>query len=298
MKYSVKKMISMVTMAAVAISSFAFLKADAAVQTLSYVKYTYATNETSDYDLSLSDATTAMQQRAVIDEDERKIGGINGVVRLVDSNFWRGTGFIVDDHVIATAAHCVYDIDNHAWDSTDNFAPGLKIQMYNADGTPKNLYYNVDEVHILKSGYLNGTNGTIDYALLYVSEDLSEYPQFDLGITYNVNTSAFQNIDLFITGIPQYKPDENLNSQFYVYSGKGNATASTESMLHYTCDSSSGQSGSPVYTAVTYTVDNETYTTYTAVGVHSGSYSGSANRCARMTAPRIQFYLSNPNIGS
>ncbi|MDE6796570.1 MAG: dockerin type I repeat-containing protein, partial [Ruminococcus sp.] len=47
------------------------------------------------------------------DDDRKKDPTCNGVVSINCTDLNYGTGFIIDDHVIATAAHCLYDKEHH-----------------------------------------------------------------------------------------------------------------------------------------------------------------------------------------
>lgn len=308
MKYFVKKMISSATVAAMLISSTAIFNADAATgDPIRYCMYTYGSGLNLSYYSLTQQPQSAVQSRAVIGTDDRKRDGYSGIVRLSNG----GTGFVVSDHVIATAAHCVYaghstnaDI-RFAYQDTAYFVNDIEIQLYNDDGTPKNIEPLIPvEVHV-PDAFIQENIDAIDYALIYVSEDLSSYgcEQFNLGMPYEQSSSAFYSHDLFVSGIPQVlgRPGEEVgNGSNYVYTGKGKVFIPdnpTEGALYYTCDTSGGQSGAPVYTAYSYTVGETTYVSYTAVAIHKGGGTDSHNGGAAMTSEKIQFYLNNDYVG-
>ncbi len=284
MKQYVKRALSVVTMAVMLISSSAILKADAETISTTYVKYVRSSNTTSQYSLTISENTTIVQSRVVIDEDTRQRDGHDGIVKLVDGNSsWMGTGFIVGDHVIATAAHCVYIEDRY--ENTHHFAENLQVQMYNENGTLSGVSYTVSEIHVPKV-HIDQATYVVDndYALLYVEEDLSNYTQFALGVPYNINTDAFEDIPLYVTGV-----QSNV-----LYTGAGNASSATSRVITYDCDTAGGQSGSPVYTAVRYTVGTNEYIVYTAIAIHCAGY----NTGSLVDSNVLAFYRGNTNIGS
>ncbi|MDE6677430.1 MAG: trypsin-like peptidase domain-containing protein, partial [Ruminococcus sp.] len=114
----------------------------------------------------------------VFDKDDRKPDpNCNGVVHINGI----GTGFIVDDHVIATAAHCV------------NGKKINKVSVLNNSGsvvlnaTPVEYHIPVNYPSI--DGY--------DYALISVKEDLSSYPHFEIGVALDNVAGANAKISGF-----------------------------------------------------------------------------------------------------
>ncbi len=301
MQFAVKRFVSGVAIVGMLLSSTVVLKTNADAPSTMYAKYVYGTSEADGYELVHNELDVTVQSRGEVGIDDRKIHGCNGVVRLEYDDGWRGTGFIVGDHVIATAAHCVYDIGNADWASTDNFVPNLKVQMYDSEGHPTTTKYSVNEVHIPADYYATGNTNSnmpeLDYALLVVSEDLSGYPHFNLGIAYDESSNAFDDIDLYVTGIPsRINNGATSNSNGLVYTGKGNIHDSTVTgMIYYTCDTSGGNSGGPVYTANKYTMNSTEYTIYTAIAIHCGGEG--PNRGVKIDSEKLQFYMFNPNIG-
>ncbi len=295
MKFTLKRTVSMLTMMVILMSSSASIRVDATAITVTYSKYDCVNGGApSTYSLSISESDLS---RIIIGEDDRVNAGFDGVVRLSSG----ASGFIVDDHVIATAAHCVNE--THEPDSIKNnyqdthyFRPDMKIHLYNSDGTPKNATpLDIVEIHVPQDYILNNTYDEYvkhDYALLVVEEDLSDYTHFDLGIPYNVRTASFRNIPLFATGRSQ-SYNGVANTQNLLYTSQGyRDTRSNSEMLYYTCDTVGGNSGCPIYVACEYTVGSDTYITYTAVAIHFGG----DNKGPIMTSSKIQFYLNNPYI--
>ena len=201
------------------------------------------------------------------------------------------TGFIVGDHQIATAAHVIY-MNNH-------FTEPTEIITYNRNGTPTNTKLTPVELHVpemFTQVYTN--NGCMyDYGLVTVKEDLSGYMHFDIGNAYNMTNSEAGAIPIYVTGNPQYfngnPEDKNVNHLLYTHNS---SIYGSDNRLefHYTVDTSSGQSGAPVYTITRETYNNETYFTYTALSVLSGGNSVSSQG-PLMTKYQQMFYNNNPN---
>lgn len=257
-----------------------------------YKRYSYVSSqELSNY--SLTPSTNALLDEnmdIVLGSDERyeAYGYENtGIVRISNVG---GTGFIVGDHVIATAAHCVYSNFSNTWYS-------IGIQTYNANGTLSGTTLTPIEAHIPE--YYDTYDSTeYDYALITVEEDLSNYIQFALGEPYNADETNYESIPLYLTGCPGSTIYGN-NSNNKLYSSEGHvSTYLNTNILRYDIDSSSGQSGSPVYTITRHTKGNSISYTYTALAIHSGapSQTASFNWGPMITKYQLQFFLNNPYL--
>lgn len=164
-------------------------------------------------------------------------------------------------------------------------------------------------MHIPQQYYSNCNRG-YDYALITVKEDLSDYFCFSLGTGYDVNTSKFEDIPVYLTGIPgkinvlPYDYNEksgNPNETSTLYTDEGNVIPSDESsglFMRYNMDATEGQSGSPVYTITRSKIgSNKTYTeTATVLSIFSGGLTDSGNAGPLITNYHLQFYKDNPNI--
>lgn len=229
------------------------------------------------YTLNALDVDNNVSTYTVIDTEDRVVDFTkSGVVKLLNSNEFVGTGFVVNENTIATVAHCV---------------SGNKITEIRLFDTNGNVIKTVipSEIHIPKS-YVSG-NSVYDYALITVNDDLSDYAIFDLGVA--LDSAVTNHCSVSVTGFPTEINNTVVNDMTNnnMYTGQGVLNSSTSYFLKYTADCSSGDSGAPVYITTSY------YGTvyYTVIGMHSTSGSN-INSGVRMTTDLLHFYMHNPNI--
>lgn len=231
--------------------------------------------------------------RAIIGTDEREIDwSKSGVVQIVTTdgayNYW-STGFVVSEHIIATAAHCFFD------EETGNFTEVSSIRLYNTSGNitlqPTSL-----EVHIPQAYLDVNTPGAnyvpvADYALVTVEEDLSDYMCFNLAVP--LNSASSQDHSLVTTGFPW----DNLET---MVSGEGEIGGLTADRLLHTCDAVQSESGGPIYIGdSSITQSNEEF--YSVIGIHVCEprvENPQYNVGMRMTLDMLHFFLSNDDINS
>ena len=244
-----------------------------------YLKYNCSTGGQSIYTLSRastsSTSTYALSDNREIDSS----ANAQAVVKVVTST-GTGTGFIVSDHVIATAAHCVYN------SNTGNFANNVGVKVYNATGTSVVATYQASQLHV-PFDFLNDSN--YDYGLIYVEESLSSYGNISLGIaTDNFRlTSSEVNISGFPSSVENFLPG------YARYYGSGEITSSSGNyMLYSTAYANSGDSGGPVY--IEYTLNGTLYRS--AIGIHRG-HTDDESYGVRITLPVLRFFMDNPRIG-
>ncbi len=265
-----------------------------------YRRYSYKQKKELDpYTLTptIGNLNSGGNSRAIVDGLDTRYRATNleenlGIVCLQINNV-AATGFIVGDHQIATAAHCVYDGNN--WYS-------IGIKTYNLNGEVSNKSLTPVEAHI-PSSFTNVLVSTYDYALITVKEDLSGYVHFSLGNSYNVTASNYANVPIYVTGCPQpvYEDTTNeiSNNSYKLYSEQGNVIDTiyhNTQVLYYNTDASGGDSGAPVYTITKNIVNGEDYYTYTALAVHHGGTEGVRNSGSLITKYHLQFYNNNPNV--
>ncbi len=203
-----------------------------------------------------------------------------------------GIGFVVGDHIIATAAHVVYEKGNNS------FVSNVTVKAYTTTGTLSSNTYTPLEVHI-PSNYITADEDTeyeFDYALIKVSENLEGHTYFKLGTTYNVSASNYSIIPIYVTG-PGYVGNSNSNSYYDLYYSQGNLLdlSGYGSILAYDADTDFGWSGSPVYTITKMTINNQTTFEYTAIAIHSSGSPSFGNMGSRITKYHLQFYSAADN---
>ncbi len=259
-----------------------------------YLKYDVESNAESEYTLSAVPYLTPASSRDIVhDEDEENDNivqlVIEGIPTFTGTTTGTGTGFIVDDHVIATAAHNLMNMN------TGEFFD-VTVNICNDEGTAP--YYPIDpvEYHVPKLfrtsvGEYRLGRCNYDYALIYVEEDLSQYGLWSLGVptdefmntNRNVSVSGFCNVNGTYRRYVSTGPIDNLGS---VYRLRSDAL------------SQPGKSGGPIY--ITSPVNGEDVKTVIAINTDSdkdANYNSTNSYGARMTPAIIQFYLENINIG-
>ncbi|MBE6846985.1 MAG: trypsin-like serine protease [Ruminococcus sp.] len=279
----------------------------------SYTAYSHTTHTTRSY--TLTNESLAQTDYANYDELLAKLNNqsVNSraMTQVNDSRLIRigeelsnstknylATGFIVGDHVIATAAHCLY---NRNIDPNTNQHKGFNryktAYAYTYENnTQVEHKLTIKSVHI-PTAFITGGNdvGTYwDYGLIVVEEDLSGYGYFPLGMllddsqsTYlttsskTVTTAGFRNgtQSQYMKGaLYQLTPAGTGIQQFIYGYGVRNALES-------------GMSGS-----VSYLAQSDGYGD-TAVGVYTSNGSITAQGMA-ITRPLLQFYLNNGRLNS
>ncbi len=271
-----------------------------------YYKYDYATGERTSYTLSQDILTNdANEDEADVQSDDPRVpGGNSGVVKLVINNGKVGSGFIIDDHVIATAAHCC--IQNYK-----NVYSDIKVLLFAdaADQTPAASITPV-EIHV-PTTYLTSNvfeNPELkhinDYALITVAEDLSAYEHYDLGTITDVFEKSGK--DVTVTGFPQTVGSQEVNTvtQHQMYTGSGAIKEYTWTfpgekgcILIYGVKITGGNSGGPIYVTTTYQKGKTIQTKKTAIGVVIATgYSENEYLGVRILPEILKFYKSNDYV--
>ena len=272
---------------------------------IKYYKHVYDNPKLdTTYDLSMTESafpTSVSSPDMIVDTDDRipekSVDFSTGIVYLDNGC----TGFVVGDHVIATAAHCVYKVEDESWLCSYFMFPNevnAKGELQVNTATAKQ--YKFKEAH-LESLYKNNKvyDRTKDYALITVAEDLSNCYHFNLGIPYDMYSSpVFGNYNLYVTGFPG---EHTTNNVAHLYTGFGKLYSGKEyrpDMLCYTTDTTGGNSGSPVYIKENVSTQSQDYNLITVIGVHDGGIGTNikANNGVYFTPIHLKFYLNNNNI--
>ena len=269
-----------------------------AVENNAMTYYVYDAQGKYKYTYSLPKVATllASQSREAFQDDSRVVDFTKSGVCRVSMAGGSGTGFVVDSHTIATAAHIVYDIEYAGRPSETSKRAIGEISFYNANGVNTLTLgpLNVKEVHVPKLFYDNNRvvyRGTYDYALITVNTDLSDYHIFNLG--YLRDSVMDWNHALSCTGFPGTVRDDDSGNTMYTAAGR--LTSLDSLTMYHNIDTSRGNSGSPMYLTTRY--GNKVY--YTVIGIHVGSVEETVksdkHRGVRITTDVLHFYKNNPN---
>lgn len=278
-----------------------------------YRRYSYISQkELSTYKLTPSTkqltSSNISESRIIIGDDDRyESKGIEntGIVNIYMAQDGEGTGFVVGDHQIATAAHNVFNKKTNNWCMT----PWITLYKYN--GELSDIDLTPVEVHIPAQYEPNVSkkNYKYDYALITVKEDLSDYVHFNLGEAYSVNESNYSNIPIYVTGSPKSTPSGDNNSTARLYTGEGRViskyanmttTLDNTDVLNYNTDMQQGCSGGPVYTVTTNNINGQQSYAFTVIAINDfetppddGLVQGMGNGGTLITKYLLQFYKNN-----
>lgn len=210
---------------------------------------------------------------------------------------YTGSGFFVAPHIIATAAHVVKGVRN---------SYPLTITMHNADGTLSNQTLHPVEVHIPYQYLYSDASTVNDYALITVSDDLSNVPYFSIGDCFNLFDNHFDGVPIFVTGNPGkiregtgQEIDNTDERKLYSESGSVYTNADDangrNSLFRFTTDISKGDSGGPVYTITKNKTGNNVTYTYTALTTATTTFyvNPYINAGPRFTKYHQMFYNGN-----
>ena len=230
---------------------------------------------------TLKKVDSVYNNRDVIGTDDRVIDWTkSGVVKIITARGSFGTGFVVSDHVIATAAHCVEE----KLDKILLFDNNGKVTM---EATPVQTH-----VPCIHQG--NGS-AVYDYALVTVKEDVSSYACFGFGVP--LDSFPDSNPRLTITGFPTKfgEPGSevivNTATKHMMYSGNGRLLSQGSDRMYYDTDATDGNSGSPVY--ITESAYGHTYFTVVSIFAHQDNTGNPRNNGVRVTTDLIHFYSAN-----
>ncbi len=216
------------------------------------------------------------------------------------------TGFIINDHTVLTAAHCVYN------KKSSNFYD-MRMDIIGEGTTVLGSYY-PEYIHIPKKYAFDWGNGDLneeyewqnDYAMLYFDEDLSQYGKFDMG--YCLDQYIDEKGKIVLSGFPHKTPDgyEGTDGKLR-FKSAGNlerCREAYENTLVYDADAFNGHSGSPVYVEEGMFI-GENYSEYKSIiGINNGGFievrnvDGDSvfyvgNRATRITPDIIYFAIQN-----
>ena len=258
--------------------------------TRSYTKYNCSTGTQSTYTLNgLSNylPRTGNYDGRQIDSSANAKSIVKLEYKKSDGVTYRASGFIVDKHIIATSAHCIYN--------GTSFNTNYTIKIYDSNGTTLLNTLYAKELHV-PSSYISNPSNYYDYGLIYVDSSLSSYGNIALGTAtdYFMTTSS----DLSISGFPGEVSGSPVGSVRYYETGEV-LSSSNSYMIDSTAYASGGDSGGPMY--IEYSLNGTTFRS--ALGIYSGHYdqTPTQNRYStgvRITTPVLRFYMDNDHINS
>ena len=244
----------------------------------SSTQYTqYTIQSTSNYPTSTSSfsASNSLGLRSTDSPDYENIECVK-----VTFSGGQGSGFVVDDHLIMTAAHCVY--------GNNNFFSNVAVTLYDENMTPS-APISASYVHVPKNYVLNG-DVNYDYALIYVTEDLSDYV-VNVGVMTDYFMTSGQN--LTTSGFTLY----NNATQRYYSTGSVTTMASYPSEIPYRFHSNgkckSGKSGGMVYFESTASPSSSYTINYKSVVGNATHTSGNDTFGCRITTSLLRFIYQN-----
>ncbi|MDE6539176.1 MAG: serine protease [Ruminococcus sp.] len=290
-----KRLVAVFTAMLITILSLSYTNnnhADALNSNVKYYVYDAKTAEKID-EYFLSPLPYSLNTRNVVGNDDRVIDWTkSGVVKIMSPNKSIGSGFVVSDHVIATAAHCVY---------TNKIS---EILLFDNNG--KQVMSATPVEYHIPSDYITSLKRlAYDYALISVKEDLSDYACFDLGVTLDSFPDTGSTIS--VTGFPNTitrngkRITVNTSTEHMMYTGNGTVKRYNDDgsppfhnisdLIYYDCDISEGNSGGPAY--ITESFKGKTYYTVIAINAHT---KGDTNDGIRINTNLINFYKANQCI--
>lgn len=227
----------------------------------------------------------------------------------------QGTGFVVDKHIIATAAHVVF---NASIDEILLFKGNSKdyitlhpveyhlSKKFSEEYPISNELGNPDRINAEREARCH------DYALITVEEDVSNYMCFNLGVPTDLaieNNSAVK-----VTGFPEKVGSNEVNNETLnnMYSATGvlvdmNAyinnnpncyieiyqyNQNQDIILCHNVHTSKENSGGPVYMTESY--NGNVYNT--VVAIHVGGGDSELGMGIRITTDLLHFYMNNNNL--
>ena len=249
----------------------------------------------------------------------------SGIVKIISTdgpNTYYSTGFVIAPHIIATAAHCVFDYEALIPDDISSQKGYVisEVRLFNNNGA-HTLNATPVECHVpwsyISSAYDGHEVNAYDYALISVEEDLSDYMCFNLGV--GLNSAVTNETNITISGFPVNVNGNTVNNYYndQMYLGTGSLQEwddyigeywynyfqyNDDRMFFYDVDTSGGNSGGPIYvTKHVYDKNGNNHQVYyDVIGICTSEYTignnGIINIGTRINGELLRFYLNNNNI--
>lgn len=248
-------------------------------------------------------------------EDNRVIDWTkHGVAKIITNDgekTHRGTGFVVDEHTIATAAHVLYNskvkkimiFNGNSNDKVDLTAVEyhMPYRYFYYHTIYENMNYSADR---LKQAEIE--ERCYDYALITVKEDLTDYMCFNLAIP--TDRAMKNNLAITCTGFPAQMSYQTVNNEYInnMYSGTGRLLDMDQYinqfieerfkdrsnvLMCYDAYISGGNSGGPIYYTESY--NGKIY--YSVIGICIAGGGSECNMAIRNTVNTQHFFFDKNN---
>lgn len=223
-----------------------------------------------------STASSLLNLRSVIGSDGRTVVNntqqfpYSAIVHLeihFGTTTMRGTGFFIDDNVIATAGHCIYD-DELGWATLITVRPGRNglLSIPYGLATSKQLAVSTQWYESLDHDY--------DWGAFSIHSGIIGNPGW-FRLSTVPDYSVINNAK--ISGYPAYVNSDTIPT-YKQYEMNGTVNAYSQYRFAYTIDTSGGQSGAPI-------LDSNNI----VIGIHT-SGSNSTNYGTRVTSNMLYYY--------
>lgn len=248
------------------------------------------------YSLSANAVIDKSKSAIVVDEPREIDNDMAGVVKII-TNKGLGTGFIVDGHTIATAAHVIFDRANGGY--SDSSVKIEKIIILDENGEVEKTVTDEVQLHVPNSYIASNDYSSYDYGMITVEQDLSDYAGFELGMMNEGMLGS--DIEVYSTGFPGVVNNNNYvntATKHNKYSDTGFVkNAGSNKTFFYEPIVTGGNSGGPVYVKTEY--NGKEYAVVigiTTVATWGGDNIYNGGGGVRMTTNLLHFYKNNPNI--
>lgn len=283
---------------AVTVSLRETISVNADIPGTTYYKYTYTNKQLSEYMISSIPEYDISGQNSIstFSEDRRELAPLEKAVVSIkcftptgNEGYYSmslGTGFIIGDHEIMTAAHVVFD---------EGFGNTPSIEIANSN--PQNddsIALTPIAAHVPQLYEHTERLETYDYAIITVEEDLSDYGKALLGVP--TNEAIDNHIPVHNLGYAFYN---NINCALKIDDGVISESISNGTCLISNVLSYGGTSGGPVYVETDYSdLDGSNKVTYkTVIGVIScGNADANITTCSQIRPEILKFAYNNSNL--